>query len=836
MNKYIGVLLLFVLIFINCTKAQDTKVDSLENVLKIHKMDDTLKVNLLNEIASLVYKKDADKAKLYATQAGELSEKINFLKGKSESFWVIGLSLSFYKSDKLALESFLKALKIAEEINYKPGMVKNLINSGLRYANTGNISAAIECYNKGLKIAEELNDKLNIARCMVNRCIIYTGQGKYEIAHEDYQKLLILSEEINDLRLRSIVLNNMGSIQEYQGNYSKALEYHIKSLKIREETKDNVGIVYGLGNVGNVLATQANYTEALEYHNKALKIAEEMNDKRMISLCYDNIGGVYMKTKNVKALDYLQKALAIGEELSYTTSMLDVSRKIGEFYRLQGDFTKSLIYYRKALLLAEEMKRKRAICEIWYKMGSILFRQKEYAKALDFSLKSLDIANEMKLLSFQRDIHQQLSDIYSATNNYTKAYKNHKLFKELNDSIYKEENVKKIVELEYTYKFEKEKQAIELEQQKKDAIQTAEKKQQRIVIILLIISFILMSFLAIFIYGSYRSKHKTNIILTKQKLEIEELNEEYQALNEELIQSNEQLYYTKKLVEESEEKLRLLIKNSNDIFVQVNEKGDQFFISDVAETLTGYSIDELMGSIKDVIYPDDIEIVQQHWNRVLADKNAPDTVQYRHKHKEKGYVWFEAVAQNFLDYPSINSVVANIRDITERKNIEQALKKSEEEKARLMALEIERINRELETNQKSITAATLKLIQNAERDAQTIEQLIEIEKNTNAEGKSIIYKLISDYKRLSYNSNWDEFEILFEKVHSSFYERLNSQYPTLTANERKICAFLKLNMSNKDIAQITFQSEEALKKARLRLRQKLEIDREVNLITFIQNV
>jgi DNA-binding CsgD family transcriptional regulator len=82
----------------------------------------------------------------------------------------------------------------------------------------------------------------------------------------------------------------------------------------------------------------------------------------------------------------------------------------------------------------------------------------------------------------------------------------------------------------------------------------------------------------------------------------------------------------------------------------------------------------------------------------------------------------------------------------------------------------------------------------------------------------------------------DEFEILFEKVHSSFYENLSARYPDLTANERKMCAFLKLNMSNKDIAQITFQSDEALKKARLRLRQKLDIDRETNLAAFMQSM
>lgn len=375
--------------------------------------------------------------------------------------------------------------------------------------------------------------------------------------------------------------------------------------------------------------------------------------------------------------------------------------------------------------------------------------------------------------------------------------------------------------------FEKEKQASESEQQR--AVQTSLKYS-------LINGIVLMSFFSVYIIQSWHNKHKTSRIIARQKREIEELMEEYQLINNELMASNKALIATRKVVEESEEKLKLLIRNSNDIIVLVNEKGEQSFISEVAKNLTGFDVEDLYGAIEDVIYPEDTEIVRQHWNRVLENKDMPDCIQYRHKHKEKGYVWFEAVAQNFLHNPSINAVVANIRDITERKNAEIKLKKSEAVKAQLLTNEIERINRELELNQKSVTAATLKLIQNSQRDLQTIKRLMELESHTNQEGKQKINLLISDLKRLSYNSNWDEFEILFEKVHSSFYQNLNAQFPTLTANDRKICAFLKLNMSNKDIAQITFQSDEALKKARMRLRQKLNLDRETNLVAFLQNI
>jgi len=828
--------LLWSVLFINTIKGQNAKVDSLENVLIKHNADDTTKVNLLNKIAENVYKNSADKAFEYANKAVELSDKLNYKKGKAASFYIIGRSLSYTKSDTLALGYYLKAIKLNEEIDYKPGLANGLVACGITYGAIGNISAASECYNRALKIAEALNNELMTARCLANILIIYTGKGDYAKALEGYQKILQILDKFEDRKLRSITFNNIGEIYKYQGNYPKALEFQYKSLKLKEEDKNESGISVSLLNIGCIYTLQGHYEEALGYVNRALKIAEKINDKKSMSSCCEEIGNIYLLTNKLEALDYLQKGLKIAEELSYQSPILNISIRIGDFYRNQRDFKQAIENYSKALKISEALKRKRTICETCIKIGGIYLLQNDYGKALNYSYKSLELANELRLLSNQKDIHHQLAEIYSATNDYKNAYNHHKLYTEINDSVYNEKNVKKIAELEYTYKFEKEKQATELEQQKKDALQIAEKKQQKTIIFSLTTAFMLMCLLAFFLYRSYRFKHKTNLLLSKQKHDIAELNEEYLVVNEELIALNDALVITKNLVEESEEKLKLLIKNSNDILVLVNEKGEQFFISDAAKNLTGYSIEELLGKIENVIYPNDVIIVQQHWKKVLANKNVVDSIQYRHKHKENGYVWFEVVAQNFLDNPAIKAVVANVRDITERKKVEQALEKSEAEKAELMAMEIERIGLELESHQKSITAATLKLIQNSERDTQTIDRLIEIEDNTNCAGKQKINTLISDYKRNSYNSNWDEFEILFEKVHRSFYEQLNSQFPTLTANERKICAFLKLNMSSKEMAQITFQSDEALKKARLRLRQKLDLNREINLVTFLQNI
>ena len=80
---------------------------------------------------------------------------------------------------------------------------------------------------------------------------------------------------------------------------------------------------------------------------------------------------------------------------------------------------------------------------------------------------------------------------------------------------------------------------------------------------------------------------------------------------------------------------------------------------------------------------------------------------------------------------------------------------------------------------------------------------------------------------------WEEFEVRFQQVHSEFYKKLTNKYPDLSPNDLKLCAFLRLNMSTKDIASITYQSYNTLSTARYRLRKKLNLDDHANLITFL---
>ena len=113
------------------------------------------------------------------------------------------------------------------------------------------------------------------------------------------------------------------------------------------------------------------------------------------------------------------------------------------------------------------------------------------------------------------------------------------------------------------------------------------------------------------------------------------------------------------------------------------------------------------------------------------------------------------------------------------------------------------------------------------------EKLRKMELSDGSLNAQIVQSIISELERTSNPDNWKEFEVRFQQVHTDFYKKLGDQFPDLTPNELKLCAFLRLNMSTKEISSITYQSQNSIMVARSRLRQKLGITKDENLITFL---
>jgi DNA-binding CsgD family transcriptional regulator len=108
-------------------------------------------------------------------------------------------------------------------------------------------------------------------------------------------------------------------------------------------------------------------------------------------------------------------------------------------------------------------------------------------------------------------------------------------------------------------------------------------------------------------------------------------------------------------------------------------------------------------------------------------------------------------------------------------------------------------------------------------------------KGKGIENNQSIKRIIKRLQVNGNNDNWKEFELNFRKIHPRFYSMLIKEYPNLTRNDIKLCAFIKLNLSTKQIAEINGKSQNTIDVARCRLRKKLRLQNG-NLTSFIASI
>ena len=153
-----------------------------------------------------------------------------------------------------------------------------------------------------------------------------------------------------------------------------------------------------------------------------------------------------------------------------------------------------------------------------------------------------------------------------------------------------------------------------------------------------------------------------------------------------------------------------------------------------------------------------------------------------------------------------------------------------------LQLEKSNLKQELDFRNKELATHVMYLLSKNEFISSISEKLLNIKSLLNHEDKKWVQDIVREMESNVDNTVWGEFEMRFQQVHEDFYARLKEHYPDLTPNEKKICAFLLLNMTTKDISSITFQSVKSIQVARTRLRKKMGMTRDENLIAYLQQL
>jgi DNA-binding response OmpR family regulator/DNA-binding CsgD family transcriptional regulator len=136
-------------------------------------------------------------------------------------------------------------------------------------------------------------------------------------------------------------------------------------------------------------------------------------------------------------------------------------------------------------------------------------------------------------------------------------------------------------------------------------------------------------------------------------------------------------------------------------------------------------------------------------------------------------------------------------------------------------------------HQKQLTMNTINLLKQGHMLQSVSEEIKGLIPYSNDEGRKRIKALLLTLNDKSSDHLWEEFEFCFEKVNSGFYNKLVENIPNISLREKRLCAFLKMNMSTKEIASITLQSPNAIDVAKHRLRKKLNISSEEDFANYL---
>lgn len=133
-----------------------------------------------------------------------------------------------------------------------------------------------------------------------------------------------------------------------------------------------------------------------------------------------------------------------------------------------------------------------------------------------------------------------------------------------------------------------------------------------------------------------------------------------------------------------------------------------------------------------------------------------------------------------------------------------------------------KVETDLNEKNRELALHSLQMIQQQETNKAIIQKLYARSTSYSTDVRRELSSIIHDLERENTSKAiWDEFEHRFIAVNPEFYQKLLLSFPDLTQNEKRLCAFLKLNMNTKEISTITGQTPHSINVARTRLRKKL---------------
>ena len=471
--------------------AQRSKLDSLNELINKAKTD-TGRINLLSEKVSLLIETNLDSAVILGPQVIEEAKSINFRSGEASARLNLSTVYSFKGEYTAARDMLNEAGKIFLSLKDTAGEGKLYGSLGMMYGMQSKYDSAILYYKKAIRIAQIRNDKATLNNAYQNMAISYMMQSDHSNAILYLQKALDYSENIKDQKSQAYINLNLGLAYNNLGDSVRGERSILKAIVLSKSLGLKNVELYAYSNLASFYDDKQQYQNSYDYAIRAAQLGRQTGDDGIAAASLAKASSALMHLNRYEeAMTLAQQSVSLADSSKQPLNIYQAYSTMGSNLKMQGKCAEAISYFEKAF----------------------------------HSLPKADLFDKSVASSYA-----DLSECYEKVGNYSKALAAHKISRQINDSIRSNENVRKATELNMNYEFEKKQQAAVVEQEKKNAVA---RTRQTVLLTGLAFTFIL----AVIAFYAFRNKQKTNILLRRQKAQIEQTLSELRTTQKQLIQS-----------------------------------------------------------------------------------------------------------------------------------------------------------------------------------------------------------------------------------------------------------------------------------------------------------
>lgn len=347
-----------------------------------------------------------------------------------------------------------KALALAENVRWKKGIAEANENLGICNQTASNFSEAINHLQKALEFYKQVPKQSAVSRTLKNIALVYLAQKKYPEALSYFEKTLKINKLSNDKVLIVYCLNDIADVYFKQNEHSKALEYYNQSIKINEEIKDNNGLAYCYTRIGGIYSNKKEYPKAVDYLSKALEkydknqtenidnalkqlsetyllmsASDAKNKNRYVALSKKALKHISSKQQQYsQSIDSLKESL---EKATADTTRINILNRLASSYSYTNP-KEGIPYGEKALKLATKIHWKKGMAFAYNRLGVCQWVLTDYNKAINYFYKSLSVYKEINDQNGISEAYNNLGLVYVEIKKHNQGFKYFHLAFEIN--------------------------------------------------------------------------------------------------------------------------------------------------------------------------------------------------------------------------------------------------------------------------------------------------------------------------------------------------------------------------------------------------------------------